>query len=203
MSPALLPNCHVSLGAILPSLGLSLLISPVRGAQEGTLKRYGLACSSLPCCEPTCRLPSHSPGPCRKARTGEVVGEAFFSGQYHLLKGRAALPPCPAASLVPNVCPGQMTDPGLLATVDRRLLLVSQAELPPSPSLLNRKKKKSCGRDHHVCLYAPVGMCVRLHTRAAPLPANVNSTRSHRKLSPMKWKVEHKSVSAALLAMHQ
>ena len=142
MSPALLPNFHVSLGAILPSLGLSLLISPVRGAQEGTLKRYGLACSSLPCCEPTCRLPSHSPGPCRKARTGEVVGEAFFSGQYHLLKGRAALPPCPAASLVPNVCPGQMTDPGLLATVDRRLLLVSQAELPPSPSLLNRKKKK-------------------------------------------------------------
>lgn len=70
------------------------------------------------------------------------MGEAFFSGQYHLLKGRGALPTCPAASLVPNVCPGQMTDPGLLATVDRRSLLTSQTALPPSPSLLKKKKKK-------------------------------------------------------------
>ena len=190
-------------GAILPSLGLSLLISPVRGAQEGTLKCCGLACSSLPCCEPTRRLPSHSPGPCIKARTGEVVGEDFFSGQYHLLKGRAALPPCPAASLVPNVCPGADDRPGAPSNSGQEVTRDKSGSIAPVTFSSIQKKKKSCGRDHHVCLYAPVGMCVHLHTRSAPLPANVNSTRSHRKLSLMKWKVEHKSVSAALLAMHQ
>lgn len=96
------------------------------------------------------------------------MGEAFFSGQYHLLKGRGARPPCLAASLVPNVCPGQMTDPGLLATVDRRLLLTSQTALPPSPSLLKKKKKVVTLTIMCACMHP--WACVCLHTQAAPSP---------------------------------
>lgn len=92
--------------------------------------------------------------------------------------------------------PGQMTGPGLLAT--------GTPDVPGSltPITLSLEKKKVASLTI-LCACMHPWACVCLHTRAAPLSPDVNSTRSHRQLSLMKWKVEHKSVSAALLAMHQ
>lgn len=85
-------------------------------------------------------------------------GIPFFLASSTSTKGQAVLLPNPAASLVPNVCPGgQMTGTGLLATVDKRLLLTCQASSAPLPSLLKREKKKPTLQPYwHVCLCALV-----------------------------------------------
>lgn len=70
-----------------------------------------------------------------------------------------------------------MTGTGLLATVDKRLLLTCQAALAPSPSLLKGKKKVAALAGACACVHARGHVCVC--TLEPPLPAlrkNVNST---------------------------
>ena len=70
------------------------------------------------------------------------MGEDFFSGQYHLLKGRAALPPCPAASLVPNVCPGADDRPGAPSNSGQEVTRDKSGSIAPVTFSSIQKKKK-------------------------------------------------------------
>lgn len=106
---ALLPNGYFPhWGAILPSLGLRLHMCPVR-LLEGFINPWplrsivaGLIWSLTPP-HPHTGPPSPTiPWPMWKGWGGGL----FLSGQHHLHKGQAVLPPCLAASLVPNACPG-------------------------------------------------------------------------------------------------